>query len=721
MQQRPLHSLSPASRRCAAATASALSMILAACGGGSGSAPPQPEAAVIPTGAPVVTITKSAADAVASGPVTFSFSFNRDVGTSFTAEDITVTGGTKGAFSRISGTSATLVVTPTADVAGTMVVSVPAGGVVDSVGNANAAASTEQVFNTVIRTVLVNFSETPAPTLTGFGGSEDATVVNDPTDATNKVARVVKSATAEVWAGATLSICANQAVPTLPFTTTLTTLTARVWSPAAGVPVRMKVENASDPSKSVETEASTTVASTWQTLSFNFANPVAGTAAFNPATTYNKVSVFFNFGTGGAATGARTYFLDDLAFRGSSFAAACPATGGGTTTITLDESPAPALTGFGGAEDSSIANDPAGGTNKVAKVVKSATAELWAGTTVSNLANQAIAPIAFTASNQVITVRVWSPVANIPVRLKVENAADGSKSVETEARTTVANAWQTLSFNFATPAAGTAALNLATVYNKASIFFDFGTTGAAAGGARTYYFDDVTYPAAASSGGATGPVTFASGYTQGGATAQGGSWGYFSGDFSNYKDTFTGGGFANSTPPVADDAQYFFIAVTTSAPTAAVGTASGGFLGVYVTHPGLALTGQTTLAVNLGLDENFFRQASNKNIDVFVVGSTNYSNGSGGDCKVTLKGSITPTTKDMITYTLPLAGMTLVQPCNGGGFNSGVSTVAQALAQTIGAVNTQFTFPNVNTTINSGTVAAPIYATGLTRGKTEFR
>jgi hypothetical protein len=653
--------------------------------------------------------------------VTFSFSFNRDVGTSFTAEDITVTGGTKGAFSRISGTSATLVVTPTADAAGTMVVSVPAGGVVDSVGNANAAASTEQAFNTVIRTVLVNFSETPAPTLTGFGGSEDATVVNDPTDATNKVARVVKSATAEVWAGATVSICANQAVPTLPFTTTLTTLTARVWSPAAGVPVRMKVENASDPSKSVETEASTTVASTWQTLSFNFANPVAGTAAFNPATTYNKVSVFFNFGTGGAATGRAHLLPGRPGLPRQQLHPACPATGGGTTTITLDESPAPALTGFGGAEDSTIANDPAGGTNKVAKVVKSATAELWAGTTVSNLANQAIAPIAFTAGNQVITVRVWSPTANIPVRLKVENAADGSKSVETEARTTVANAWQTLSFNFATPAAGTAALNLATVYNKASIFFDFGTTGAAAGGARTYYFDDISYPAVASGGGAAGPLMFSSGYTQGGATAQGGSWGYFSGDFSNYKDTFTGGGFADSTPPVADDAQYFFIAVTTSAPTAAVGTASGGFLGMYVTHPGLALTGQTSLAVNLGLDENFFRQASNKNIDVFVVGSTNYSNGSGGDCKVTLKGSITPTTKDMITYTLPLAGMTLVQPCNGGGFNSGVSTVAQALAQPIGAVNTQFTFPNVNTTINSGTVAAPIYATGLTRGKTEFR
>ncbi len=921
MQPRPLPSpsLLLALPRLGAATAvTALSLMLAACGGGSGSAPPEPAVTVVPTGAPVVTITKSAADTVATGPVTFSFSFNRDVGTSFTADDITVSGGSKGAFARVSGTSATLVVTPSADAAGTLVVSVPAGGVVDSVGNANAAASSEQAFNTVIRTSLVNFSESPAPTLTGFGGAEDATIVNDPTDATNKVARVVKSATAEVWAGATVSICSNQAVPTLPFTSALTTLTARVWSPAAGVPVRMKIENASDPSKSVETEASVTTASTWQTLTFNFANPVAGTAAFNAANTYNKVSVFFNFGTGGAVTGARTYYLDDLAFRGSNFSPACPTTGGGggggagTTTITMDESPAPALTGFGGAEDSSVvadpaggsnkvakvvksataelwagttvsnlanqaiapigftaanqiitvrvwsptanipvrlkvenaadgtksvetearttvanawqtlsfnfaapaagtaalnlatvynkasiffnfgttgaasggartyyfedisypapggggggggsANtvidmesspapaltgfggaedssvvaDPAGGTNKVAKVIKSATAELWAGTTVSNLANQAIAPIGFTASNQVITVRVWSPTANIPVRLKVENAADGTKSVETEARTTVANAWQTLSFNFATPAAGTAALNLATVYNKASIFFNFGTTGAASGGARTYYFDDISYPAMSGAGGggsggggggggATGTVTFASGYTQGGATAQRGTWGYFSGDFASYSgNTFTGGGFADSTPPVADDAQFFFIALTTTAPTAQTGSppSSGGFIGMYVTHPGLALNGQTTLLVNLGMDANFFRQTSNKNIDVFVVGATTYSNGSGGNCNVTLKGSITPTTDAMRTYTVTLTSMALVQPCQGGGFNSGVTSVAQALAQPIGAVNTQFTFPNVNTTINSGTASAPVYATGITRGRTQFQ
>ncbi len=887
-----------------AAIAAAFSLTLAACGGGNGEAPPVSSATPQTTAAPVVTITNNVSGETATGEIRFTFSFNRDVGTSFTADDVTVTGGTKGAFTRVSGTQATMVVVPTPNTTGMVQLSMAAGAVTDALGTPNAATSAQKAYNTVIpviRTALVSFQEAPAPVLTGFGGAEDATVVTDPTDGANKVGRVLKTAAAELWAGTTVSVCPSAGIATLPFSSTLTTMSVRVWSPVAGVPVRLKVEDSTDGTKSVETEATVTVASGWQTLNFNFANPAAGTAALNPATTYDKASIFFNFGTPGAATGARTYYFDDVSFVGSSFTPACRSTGGGTATtntITMDESPAPVFTGFGGAEDAGIVADPAGGGNRVARVLKSAAAELWAGTTVSNLPDLKVARIGFSATNRTITVRVWSPAANVPVRLKVENAADPTKSVETEATVTAANTWQTLSFNFANPVSGTAALdlnatydkvsiffnfgtpgsatgartyffedlsypavatggggtattsridfeatpapsfagfggaedasvvadptnaankvarivksaaaelwggttvstlsgnaiprigfasgnttitarvwspvanipvrmkvenaadptvsvetearvttaagwqtlsfnfanpvsgtaalNLASTYTRLSVFFDFGTTGAAAGGARTYFIDDIVYPAAASTGGTATPVVFASGYTSAQRTAQGGEWGYFSGDFANYADTFTGGGFANSTPPVADDAQFFFIAVTTRAPTSQTGTppTSGGFLGMYVTHPGLALTGQTNLAVNLGVDANFMRQTGNKNIDVFVVGQQTFSNGSGGNCNVTLKGSITPTTADMITYTLPLASMTLVQACNAGGFSSGISTVAQALARPIGAVNTQFTFPNVNTTINSGTASNPVYATGLTRGKTEFR
>lgn len=719
-----------------AAIAAGFCLSLAACGGGNGEAPPAGPVAPQVAAAPVITITNNVSAEVATGPILFSFSFNRDVGTSFTTEDVSVSGGSKGAFTRLSGTSATLLVLPTPESSGTVQLTVPAGAVTDALGTPNVATSAQKAFNTiapVLRTPLVSFDEATPPRLLGFGGAEAASIVTDPVDGANKVARVVKSAQAELWAGTTVATCPNDGIAVLPFSSTLRTLSLRVWSPVAGIPVRLKVEDSTDGSRSVETEATVTAAGSWQTLNFNFAAPAPGTPALNPAHSYDKASVFFNFGTPGAATGERVYLFDDLSFVGSSFTPACRGQGGGATpataSIDFESATAPSLAGFGGAEEASVVSDPTDAANKVARIVKSAAAELWAGTTISTEPGNTIRRIGFASGSTTISARVWSPVAGIPVRIKVEDAADGAVSVETEATVTTAAGWQTLNFNFANQVPGTPALNLAATYNRLSVFFDFGTPGSAVGAARTYFIDDIVYPlAGGGSGGSTGPgatgtVVFASGFTSNQRTAQGGEWGYFSGDFSSVLDTFTGGGFANSTPPLADDAQFFFIAVTTSAPTAPAGNPpnSGGFLGMYVTHPGLRLNGQTQLAVNLGVDASFINQAGNKNIDVFVVGATAHGNGSGGECRVTLRGSITPTSNAMITYTLPLASMTLVQPCNGGGFNSGVTTLQQALAQPIGAVNTQFSFPNLNTTINSGTAAAPVYATGITRGKTEFR
>lgn len=100
---------------------------------------------------PTVAISSSAAGAAARGNVTFTFSFSKDVGTTFSATDIVVTGGTAGAFSVASGTSASLVVSPPANTAGTMTVSVGPGAVADSGGNANVAGATlPQAFDTTV-------------------------------------------------------------------------------------------------------------------------------------------------------------------------------------------------------------------------------------------------------------------------------------------------------------------------------------------------------------------------------------------------------------------------------------------------------------------------------------------------------------------------------------------------------------------------------------------
>jgi len=151
-------------------------------------------------------------------------------------------------------------------------------------------------------------------TLTGFGGDEDSSVVADPEDPNNKVGKVNKAGTAELWAGVTVSILPNNSVPVLPFTDTATKMSVRSWSPDAGIQVRLKVEDAADPTHSCETEATTTVAGGWETLEFDFANEAMGTAALNPAYTFNRVSIFFNFGVTGAMAGAKTYYLDDLTF-----------------------------------------------------------------------------------------------------------------------------------------------------------------------------------------------------------------------------------------------------------------------------------------------------------------------------------------------------------------------------------------------------------------------
>ncbi|MBP6417575.1 MAG: hypothetical protein KA330_14050, partial [Chitinophagaceae bacterium] len=285
----------------------------------------------------------------------------------------------------------------------------------------------------------------------GFGGAEQSSIVVDPTLATNKVSKVIKTNTAELWAGTTVTAVNGAGFQTgfssnIPFTASATKMNLRVWSPHAGIQVRLKVEDKTDPGKSCETEATVTVASGWQTLEFNFANPAPGTAALNLTYNFNKASIFFNFGVTGATAGERTYYFDDMKFGAIG--------GGGSLTqmnlpVTFDDVTVDyGVVGFGGAEQSSIVVDPTLASNKVAKVIKTNTAELWAGTTVTAVAGAVqtgfSSNIPFTASATKMNVRVWSPHAGIQVRLKVEDKTDPGKSCETEATVTVASGWQTL-------------------------------------------------------------------------------------------------------------------------------------------------------------------------------------------------------------------------------------------------------------------------------------
>ena len=226
----------------------------------------------------------------------------------------------------------------------------------------------------------------------------------------------------------------------------------------------------------------------WDTLVFDFTMEVSGTSPLNLANTYDKASIFFNFGTSGAMAGQKTYYWDDVEFLPGSGGPIkdqidLPVTFEDTATVNYD------LTDFGG-NVSMLVVDPTDPNNLVAESVKTDMAELWAGTSMGT--NGFANAIPFTAMQTKMRVSIWSPDAGIPIRLKVEDASDPMISVETETNTTVAMAWDTLEFDFSNEVMGTPALNLANTYDKASIFFNFGTTGAMAG-EKTYYWDDVYF------------------------------------------------------------------------------------------------------------------------------------------------------------------------------------------------------------------------------------
>ena len=327
-------------------------------------------------------------------------------------------------------------------------------------------------------------------TVTDFGGNASTSVV-DPTNAANTVLQSTKSNTAQLWAGTTLSVDSSGLATAIPFAVGSTSISVAVWSPDANIPIRLKAEDKTDPTKSVETEAMVMTASVWDTLVFDFSNQAAGTAAINFSYTYDKLSIFYNFGTDGATAGTKTYYCDDVYF-----GAAAPPTPGLAIIdlpITWDDTANVdyTVTDFGGNASTSVV-DPTNAANTVLQSTKSNTAQLWAGTTLSVDSSGLATAIPFAVGSTSISVAVWSPDANIPIRLKAEDKTDPTKSVETEAMVMTASVWDTLVFDFSNQAAGTAAINFSYTYDKLSIFYNFGTDGATAG-TKTYYCDDVYF------------------------------------------------------------------------------------------------------------------------------------------------------------------------------------------------------------------------------------
>lgn len=324
--------------------------------------------------------------------------------------------------------------------------------------------------------------------LIGFGGADDSSVVVDPTLSSNKVVKVVKSAGAETWAGTTVTAAAQLGFSSpIPFTVADTKMNVRVWSPNAGIQVRLKVEDHANNGITCESEATVTTASGWQTLEFNFANPASGTAAFDPSKNYDKASIFFNFGVTGATAGEKTYYFDDV-----KFGAAPVETVGLALPIDFESSTITyAFTDFDGGAATKIVNPQSSGINTsatVAQMVKGAGAT-WAGSYITM-------PSAIDFSTKkIFKVKVWSPVAGKKLLLKFEGA--GAAFEKLSSAITAANTWEELTFDFT-------GLSVNNLNNKIVLIFDLGTVGDGSANS-TYLIDDITQSAA--SGPVSDPIT----------------------------------------------------------------------------------------------------------------------------------------------------------------------------------------------------------------------
>lgn len=251
-----------------------------------------------------------------------------------------------------------------------------------------------------------------------------------------------------------------------------TTFQLKVYSPIA-CEVLFKLESSANPSVSTEVMGNVTTPNEWQQLSYDFTGAASGT--------YDKIVIFFDFAT----MVENTFYFDDII--GPDFeqgAVGDPV----TLPVTFeDENVNYGLTDFGG-NSSEIVVDPTDSENHVAKTIKTEGAETWAGTTVGGTVGFPN-PIPFAEGATTMTVNVWSPTAGTPIRLKVEASNDETVTCETEALTTVAMEWEELTFDFSNEAPGTAELNFASSYNKASMFFNFDSNGTG----ETYYWDNMAF------------------------------------------------------------------------------------------------------------------------------------------------------------------------------------------------------------------------------------
>ncbi|WP_430906028.1 hypothetical protein [Maribacter sp. 2-571] len=257
------------------------------------------------------------------------------------------------------------------------------------------------------------------------------------------------------------------------------TISMKFWA-TTSVPVLLKFENGVNGER--ENEVVVTHGGTgWEDLTFDFANDATKSfidgsqgvgEAFVPEGQYATMVLFVD----GPGNTSGTFYVDAIV-------QSAPDMGAAVVRLPLDFE-STTLTynfvGFEGADSAIEANSVSGGINtstQVMRITKTNGAQFFAGTFVD--LEEAID---FSAS-QTLRMKTYSPKANIPIRMALENSEGGVTQIAVDVNTTVTDQWEELTFDFS------GVFDADASYNRVVIFFEF--IDGLAGDGSTYYFDDI--------------------------------------------------------------------------------------------------------------------------------------------------------------------------------------------------------------------------------------
>jgi hypothetical protein len=436
------------------------------------------------------------------------------------------------------------------------------------------------------------------------------------------------------------------------------------------------------------------VAGGWETLSFDLSAGAAGT--------YATVVIFPNGRS--KVTTDKTMYVDELKF---------PASGGGgggsgstgtcTDTACIDFSE-PGI-GFGPFENQgggtvAIVNDPNDAANKVVQFVKKPGDGDYFGTTITGLGGSVV----LTATEKTVTMRVYSPAVGTNFLLKFEGGTGGPATTEKDVATTVAGAWETLSFVM--PDAGT--------YTTVVVFPNGRSQVTAE---KTMLVDELRFPAFSTGGGGGGGFVngvFADDYVGdlfvSAKSTQGGDVGFFfdprlavpagaTYDYAGLSGTAQNpGGVPN-----------FYYGLGLNAPAI-----TDAYFGAYVKAPGngaVDVSGYFNIRVNVWGPDQLFTAGTFPALDVVLQGPAVAGCGSpSGGSEIQATFNTTGQGADKV-YTLPLSSFTLTSAC------SGETTVAQVLAS-IAQVN--ILLKNANIQYVNKDPGGVAFTNGLNVGSIKF-